>query len=779
MEPIAAKIVERPGIEAKLLLDSGIRDVDELEARERTGFSEKGILIPYLDLSGEPILDHDEAFHVLRLSSPRNGVKYAQRAKTTSHIYIPPTMELKSAKTLVVVEGEFKALALWGQGIHAVGIKGFFGASNPRESDELHPELAGLINEMPDLCTVEFLGDADTALNKDFCTAAMRFAEAMRKERVTIEVSLPRLCFEGPKGIDDAIDEQGAMFRLFWEQLPRIRFSECPQGLDEGASWLAYQILRFVKDESLRAVFQRGGKSEQRLMQAVAAISPARLQNLFKTRLLALGIPGLGKSDLNKAVTAAAKAKTAAKSEPDEELIQKIDEIVSRTFVYRGTYLYPSNRVAYVPSDLDSGADYMQMTQDIFRNFLIIELGVGEDNSPNIPGRRSEVDYVLVKVNEKPSLAYFGEVAGFPAGLHKFNGDYFFVPKGRVFEEGQPGECPTTIEYIKRLLGRDSGEVHWEHQFHTLIGLMQRGRRMIREYTEPLNTPPLLLVGERSCGKTTFQTEILPPTMDGQHCYCGVHDLLGRFNSDQAKRVVTILSDAVGDVGYAERRNLGSYYKEAAANPTLRVEAKGKDKVTLPSKKIIVASANNQRQEDLAAVPPVDGIEDKVIYLKCHPVNMWDGTNDPRGKDIMKAIKNEVPAFCHYIDHYELPQEVQGRRFGVATWQHPEIAEAATAGNPSDVVAEVISAIIHDSQRRKELLDKRSGLSSTQVAEILINGSPRIPLGYLPQIGNYLKYVKSNAQRRPECGFSIETRKVKGITRWVFAVSEPVAEASH
>ncbi len=158
---------------------------------------------------------------------------------------------------------------------------------------------------------------------------------------------------------------------------------------------------------------------------------------------------------------------------------------------------------------------------------------------------------------------------------------------------------------------------------------------------------------------------------------------------------------------------------------------------------------------------------------------MWDGTNDPRGKDIMKAIKNEVPAFCHYIDHYELPLEVQGRRFGVATWQHPEIAEAATAGNPSDVVAEVISAIIHDSQRNEELLKSRSGLSSTEVAEILINGSPRIPQGYLPQIGNYLKYVKSNAQRRPECGFTIETRKVKGITKWVFSVSETVAEASH
>ena len=111
----------------------------------------------------------------------------------------------------------------------------------------------------------------------------------------------------------------------------------------------------------------------------------------------------------------------------------------------------------------------------------------------------------------------------------------------------------------------------------------------------------------------------------------------------------------------------------------------------------------------------------------------------------------------------------------MTTWQHPEIAEAATAGNPSDVVAEVISAIIHHPKCGEELLESRSGLSSTEVAEILINGSPRIPQGYLPKIAYYLRFVKSNAQRRPECGFSIETIKVKGITRWVFSVSEALA----
>ena len=43
------------------------------------------------------------------------------------------------------------------------------------------------------------------------------------------------------------------------------------------------------------------------------------------------------------------------------------------------------------------------------------------------------------------------------------------------------------------------------------------------------------------------------------------------------------------------------------------------------------------------------------------------------------------------------------------------------------------------------------------------------------KIAFYLKYVKSSAKRRPECGFTIETRKVKGITKWVFSVSEASA----
>ena len=771
METIESRTVQRPGIDSKLLVKAGITYVDEIEAMERTGFHEQGILIPYLDLSGEPLLDKGEAFHSLRLSSPRDAMKYVQRAKSSSHIYIPPGIDLGSARALVVVEGEFKALALWGRGIHAVGIKGFFGAGCPGKPEKLHPELMEILRACVGLRVIEFLGDADTAMNKEFSAAAIRFAGAISTEEPAIEVLLPRLSVDGPKGIDDAIEGQANKFDEFWRGLPRIELTDCPQEADAGASWLAYEMLCKVQDESLRAVFKRGGKSEQRLMKVVASIRLPRLQNIFKSRLVALGIPGLGKSELNRAIAAAGKQNASEQLKPDHSVIDRLDEIVSQAFVYRGTYLYPSSGSANKPSDLDCG-DYMQMAQDIFRNYLIIQLGVGEDNSPNLPGRRSEVDYVLVKINEKPSLTYFGEVAGFPAGLHKHYGDYFFVPKGRVFEEGQPGECPTTIEYIQRLVGKNSGEPHWERQYHTLIGLLQRGRRMIREFTEPLNTPPLLLVGERDCGKTTFQTEILPLTMDGKHCHCGVHDLLGRFNSDQTKTVVTILSDAVGDVGYAERRKLGSYYKEAAANPTMRVEAKGKDKVTLPSKKIIVASANNQRQEDLAAVPPADGLEDKVIYLKCHPVNMWNGSNDPKGKEVMEAIRNEVVAFCYYVDNYPLPREVQGRRFGVATWQHPEIVESATAGNPSELVAEVISAILNDPTRQGELLDNETGLRAAEVAEILINGSPGIPQNYKSGIGNYLKYVKSDANSRPDYGFTVHTKIIKGFTRWFFSIAD-------
>jgi hypothetical protein len=136
--------LKRPGISERLLKAAGIKQVDPAEAFSRAGIREVGTLIPYKNLDGRDVVDGEEAFSALRLNAPTGDKKYSQRKGTTTHIYIPPELKVESADALVIVEGEFKALSLWERGIPAVGIKGFYGALAPKNTNKLHPELIGV-----------------------------------------------------------------------------------------------------------------------------------------------------------------------------------------------------------------------------------------------------------------------------------------------------------------------------------------------------------------------------------------------------------------------------------------------------------------------------------------------------------------------------------------------------------------------------------------------------------------------------------------------------------
>ena len=763
--------LKRPGISEDFLKSAGIKQVDSAEASSQVGIRETGILIPYKTYQGRDVVDAEEPFSVLRLNAPTGDKKYSQRKGSTTHIYIPPELKVESADSLVIVEGEFKALSLWERGIPAVGIKGFYGALTPKNTNKLHPELIVVLKNAEKLKTIEFLGDTDTAINKDFANAAVLLAKAMVKtEFSSLELTLPRLPYDGEKGVDDCFEVWDAEGNEKWNALERI-----PLDPEESKGNLQFKLLDKLNEANLKSVIEGGGKPEKRLYQSMAAMhEDPRLQKVFSERIVGLGIQGLGMMELKRVIKKAAEENSHRKDFDKG----KLDEIVKKTHRIGSEMLYPRS-----PEDPDNGillqgdpksGGYMQMARDDFERFLVWDLDVSKElvNGPN----SSEVDYVLGKIGKKPKLSYIGEVAGYPAGLHEYQGKYFFVPQERYFEEGQQGECPQTIEYIQRLLGKNANEPHWEHQFHILMGLLKATRKMVKNYQEKRTVPPLMLIGAKGCGKTHFQTEILPYCIDGKYSLCETQDLLSRFNAEQIGNVITILSDSEGDGRYRARKDLAGYYKKIAANPDTRCEGKGKEKTTLPSKRLIVASANDDTQEDLAAIPPVAGIEDKVIYLRCFHVNMWKGMNDPEGTEIQEQIRNEVQAFCYCIDNYVLPEECSGERYGVATWQHPICIEAAEMGSPSERVSERISKILQEGgEIAKALFGGEHAHDLDKVWELLHGAEDQsMPkLAKTPSsLGHILRHVKTSADKHPERGFAVEKKTVNGYSKWVFAIRE-------
>lgn len=105
MDELNAPIV-RPGISAATLAKLDIRHIDEAEASRLLGQKFAGLYIPYnVHVDGK-------LFGRLRLDKPESDRKYTQRAGSGVHPYFPELPGQEAQPDLVIVEGEFKAIAL-------------------------------------------------------------------------------------------------------------------------------------------------------------------------------------------------------------------------------------------------------------------------------------------------------------------------------------------------------------------------------------------------------------------------------------------------------------------------------------------------------------------------------------------------------------------------------------------------------------------------------------------------------------------------------------------
>lgn len=190
-----------PGIDPETVEAAGIRRVEAPRARELCGIAEAGVIFPYRNLDGLEVLEEGEPFIRLRLEKPRGSQKYHQRAGSQPHGYLPPRVisgENIFTHTVIVIEGEKKALSLSDLGYCAIGISGFYGFAD--KEGELAPEIEDVLEQYaPNL--VIFAGDQDVAFNWQFSQGAIRFTELL-DDRFPVRSLCVPLNAPG-KGFDD------------------------------------------------------------------------------------------------------------------------------------------------------------------------------------------------------------------------------------------------------------------------------------------------------------------------------------------------------------------------------------------------------------------------------------------------------------------------------------------------------------------------------------------------------------------------------------------------
>jgi hypothetical protein len=211
----------RPGVTSGTLAANGLDRPTSAVLLSTYGFKWPGFILPYFDRHGVAVMDGGKPFVRLRLDTPLKSIckktgkaqemKYYQHKGSQLHLYFPKGFDANYKDSLVLVEGELKALSLVEAGIPAVALIGFYGF---QARGTLLPELTDLLLNLKPT-RLFFLGDSDTSHNWQFSDAAIKMAKLVSP----IEVLLPRIPISMPKGIDDVRDEIGSRFLDFWKEI--------------------------------------------------------------------------------------------------------------------------------------------------------------------------------------------------------------------------------------------------------------------------------------------------------------------------------------------------------------------------------------------------------------------------------------------------------------------------------------------------------------------------------------------------------------------------------
>jgi hypothetical protein len=155
---LVAEDLARSGL---TLEDVGGEATCRLNMRQRLGFEKRipakgGYAIPYFGFDGNPILDSGSPFERVRLVGIEEGSeigKYLAPIGSHAHLYIP--RQLKDAlansvvgPTLVITEGEKKAVKDCLSNIPTVALPGITNYKSRTDKDDLHEEIADLLKSL-------------------------------------------------------------------------------------------------------------------------------------------------------------------------------------------------------------------------------------------------------------------------------------------------------------------------------------------------------------------------------------------------------------------------------------------------------------------------------------------------------------------------------------------------------------------------------------------------------------------------------------------------------
>ncbi len=344
---------------------------------------------------------------------------------------------------------------------------------------------------------------------------------------------------------------------------------------------------------------------------------------------------------------------------------------------------YDAGRKEYLVKT--SSGEWQRYNETQYRRILKSR-GLNGEPAKNEPV--SEVDQVIVDIQDKHAVSYAGRLAGWPAGVHAVAGGHILVTQSQKLIEAKPGEWQPLRTFIESLLGNS------QDQIRVFYGWLKVALAAL--YSGQFRPgQALVLAGPHNCGKSLLQ-QVLTVLFGGffgrPYAYMSGQTA---HNQDLFEAVHQIVEDDIASTRLDDRRRFGARIKEITANRGQRCHPKFVDAMILDPLWRLTISVNMET-ENLMILPPLDeSLSDKLILFKADRATLPCETCAPEDyKRCLTMLVDGLPAFAAFLQAWQIPDELRSGRYGVREYHHPDLVQALNALAPESKLAEIIDAIM-------------------------------------------------------------------------------------
>jgi hypothetical protein len=338
------------------------------------------------------------------------------------------------------------------------------------------------------------------------------------------------------------------------------------------------------------------------------------------------------------------------------------------------------------------GQMYWRLVGSIWLQFnrqdTILHLRSGGLTQDAMDGNLSELEKALVTIQTTQRVDAAVPLPHFPAGINVVHGRHYLntarcevitpIPEKVKWGEG--------FKRLSEYLGTLFAETETQNEQRTIYLAWLK-----RYYLSCLNKKPIpgqvmFIAGDVEQGKT-FLSNVVMAKMLGGHCDASSW-LLGEtgFSGHLIESPLWTVDDTKPGQERAHA-NYSSMVKKMAANQSVLYNEKYRAAKMVPWLGRIVVTCNLDN-ESLRILPDVEtSILDKIILTK---VRTREGVDFAA---LAGGLSAELPHFCAWLRDWDPEDDLEGvtekSRYGVTSYHHPELLQAAKEGTTSHAFLEL------------------------------------------------------------------------------------------